>query len=355
MSYTNAKAACEKKEDAKKAMPIKAIWTIAVVVVLVAMAWFSLSTSGGFQRGIDLIATGFYAVSWTPGLIFAIWSIIMLKRGRLPKAEESLQMAIVIVLIAGYVSISLFWIVHELGYAKIWLVGTFEKDRIQVTSDGKYAYRIELINRWQRNNRTELYVKDISTGEETTMPLDISAEAFGSLGGDRGGSSMMSQLAPSEAKNIYILTTTRIFDVSGVFEIDMEAMAAVKLSTDTNYKSMSEQILGAGKKNLYTYSLLLIDSDDGNGKVDAEALLRVTDRILHDRHYISLPVDAELLKNDSLRVINGGLLKTPLWVTMEQTDTSGQFIVRTTPDLSEETTLSFLVDIYAETARKIEE
>ncbi len=40
-------------------------------------------------------------------------------------------------------------------------------------SDGRYAYQLEWINRFQRNSYARLYLKSLPTEEETRIPLDM--------------------------------------------------------------------------------------------------------------------------------------------------------------------------------------
>ncbi|MDR2572099.1 MAG: RHS repeat-associated core domain-containing protein [Oscillospiraceae bacterium] len=103
------------------------------------------------------------------------------------------------------------------------------RDWIQITDDEKYEYRIELINRFQNNSHTRLYIRNVSTGDEFIIPLDVPTSVFGSLGGDSGGSSMMSILTITNKENIYILTTTKIFEEAKEFEIDMKTQTSRRI------------------------------------------------------------------------------------------------------------------------------
>lgn len=44
---------------------------------------------------------------------------------------------------------------------KEWFRDSVNKDPIKSTTDGKYDYRLEIINRGQKNVRQQLYVKEL--------------------------------------------------------------------------------------------------------------------------------------------------------------------------------------------------
>ena len=211
---------------------------------------------------------------------------------------------------------------------------------MKVTSDGEYEYRIELINRFQRNNRTRVHIINLAIGEETTMPLDISTDDFGSLWGEESGSispeqlkaSAMSTLVSIETENIYILSTTKRSKRNGVFEIDMTAQTAKKLFMENNYRSDSMRMRDDDGEAKYTYLILMVDRYQENDRVTIEATLEIIDHENRKSHCFSLPIDAELLEKDSLRHTDS--IWAPFWITMEETDTMEQFIVQTTKQLS---------------------
>jgi hypothetical protein len=186
-----------------------------------------------------------------------------------------------------------------------------------------------------------------------SIPLDISSEIFGSLGGEGSITPVpedvslfaMADLTATDTDDYYILTTTRTFERTRIFEINLNEGVAVKLYMDTNYRSLSEHILEAGEDR-YTYSLVLLDRHKDEIKLDPRVILRIYDHEKLRRHSMYLPVDPHYLKKDNLWMLfDGWRPETPLWVTLEQADTPGQFLVQTTDELSEEITLTFLVDL----------
>jgi len=325
---------------------IKTIWTIAIAIVSVALLWFLLGSTANFQRFLDLKSSMILTFVWAPALLFTAVLIFVLFK-KWPTLKEDVQVGLTVAIIILYVpmAIPLFTQVNTRG----WLTESITRDYLQTTSDGKYEYRIELINRFQANNRTRLYIRNTTTGEETTLSLDISAGVFGSLGGQ---SSMypppevppayivMSTMTHINMDDYYLLTTTRTFQKTGIFKIDIGTKTATKLYMDSNYKSIFRRIPD-GEKSVYTYSLLLLDRYQDDYKINTEVFLEIIDHETGTSHSISLPVDIQLLEQESLR--QG--ISMSLWVTMEQTYTPGQFIVQTTDELSTEITLRFLVDI----------
>jgi hypothetical protein len=240
-----------------------------------------------------------------------------------------------------------------------WIIPVVVKDWLQTTEDEKYEYRIELVNQFQRNNRTKLYIKDLSTGKEMTIRLKVSTEIFGGASGQNGRTrepsswELLSTLVPTEKDNIYTLTTKESYDSGGVvFELDVAKGTAIELSRKILYKTRTEVVDDENGDRLYSYSLQLTDTYQRKNRTDISVLLNINVKPPQGGNSISyaipLPVDRDLLENKSLRQrrkVTPSTSAPPLWVTLEATDTPGQFVVQTTEDLSTDVTLTFLVDV----------
>ena len=211
---------------------IKAIWIIATTVLFLSVIWFLLGSTAFFNRGIDLVETVIFILVWIPALIIAIISWILLKKKWMP-SNINFQIIFVSMIVICTIALSSPLIHRASPYG--WLIPRVAGDVMQTTSDGKFEYRLELVNRLQRNNRVRLYVKNISTNEEMLIPLDLSTDIFGSI----GGTNAIAVLRPTETENIYMLNPTVHMRSSAIrplirgafvtFEIDMETRTARRI------------------------------------------------------------------------------------------------------------------------------
>ena len=329
-------------------MTLKMVWIGATSVLSLSVLCFLLGTTIFFKPGIGLGMIIYYIFMWTPALIISAASWVLLKRGW----EPSGQMLVVgLVLLTAFFSFFLFREARISG----WMREDIKRDWVQITSDGKYEYRVEVVNLHRFYNRVKLHLVDLSTNEAVSIPLLKRKGEFARISGEGNrhpspqtsfelSEATSSELLHTEKSHIYILTTT-VFEIPTVeihqgrnivvFEVNMESKTSVELSVETHYRSMSEHI-----SSQYTFYTVLIDKFKDGNKVGAEVRLCINEHEAKKRHSFSLPIDDDLLENDALYRQWGSLL-----VTMEHTDTPGQFIVQTTEELSGDVTLSFLIDI----------
>jgi len=218
---------------------IKMIWIISIIAVALSMIWFVIGSTAFFNRNINTFILTFV---WIPALIFVSFSIFILKKNPFP---ENMKISVQIIIISLIVIFSIgFTMTHiAAGNARGGIRTQIARDWIQVTTDGKYEYRIEVVNQFQRNNRVRLYVKSISTDEEMLIPIYIQKNEQPWMSGGEGSIhpppetlpswALSSTMISSESENIYILTTN-IFKILGetydrIIEIDIEARAARRI------------------------------------------------------------------------------------------------------------------------------
>lgn len=146
---------------------LKNIWIIAIVVNSVSLVWFLLGTTANFQRSMDLVELLTLVLIWLPSLLLVVVSIKILKNKKLSISKSRHVAVNFIIFLLFSLSIPLFIDVNTGG----WLYDDIESDSLKLTSDGKYKYRIELINMDQKNSREQLYVRNISTDEESIYQL----------------------------------------------------------------------------------------------------------------------------------------------------------------------------------------
>ena len=97
---------------------------------------------------------------------------------------------------------------------------------VQTTEDEKYEYFLEVINSSQKNSRAQLFIRDVTTKEETRMPLKMKNKRLRfNPASTSSVEDAWSHLKPSDiSSSIYILTTfnRRSNNEIETFEIDME-------------------------------------------------------------------------------------------------------------------------------------
>jgi len=207
------------------------LWLVAIGWLAFSLLWFLFGTTAFFQRGIDLVETILYIVYWAPVLIFTliVLFVFVFKQDWLIShtvlAQRLFSLALVPV-----VALSVFGAL-QLTPTAGWLTERVMRDVIQVTSDEKYEYRVELVNNFQKNEYVRLYVKDISTGDNTIIRLNMKAgELSPSVPWKEPLWSIMS---PTEQDGIYLLSTLdkhgRPLYTKAVFEINMITKTSTRI------------------------------------------------------------------------------------------------------------------------------
>jgi len=105
-----------------------------------------------------------------------------------------------------------------------------ESDSVKVTVDKKYEYRIDLINLFQRNSHARLYLKDLGSGKETYIPVDIQTSKI--VGLVVGKVNHWVMLEPTDNSfQQYILYTTRELGIpEEKFKIDTIAGTSSRMN-----------------------------------------------------------------------------------------------------------------------------
>jgi hypothetical protein len=312
---------------------------------------FLIGSTSFFTRGIDLVETFIYLFIWVPALGFVILLIVLLKKKKLPK-----KMILQIISFPVVTLLSLFFVVNFIVYTNTagWLTPNIRTDYVQITCDGKYEYQLEIINLFQRNSRVRLHIKDLSSQKEMTLPLSFSIREIRGITIPHTPFHWITMESTDTPGQYIAWTTDRLsLNFSEIFEINIESETSVKLYREENFRSMFVRIK-ENEQYKYTYTIRLIDTYQDGVRINVEAFLRIVNHIPGGTHYFSLPVDINLLENPSLRQSRNGGITPPLWVTLEETDIHGQFIVQTTEELSKEITLTFLVSIENNTLEKID-
>ncbi|MFK4305310.1 hypothetical protein ABH892_005495 [Paenibacillus sp. RC254] len=185
-------------------MPVwfKIIWMVPILINIAALIWFILGSTGGFQRGQDLIETVILMVCGIPSIIIVLISLTYIWQGWAPFSGMKYIVSVL------FMASLLFFSYHlvEGTPTRGWLYDNVDSDPVRLTSDQKYEYRIDIINPFQRNSREQLHLKNISTGEEKNIAISIIKENKGYSGGD-GNDWSWGILKPTKVPNQYELST----------------------------------------------------------------------------------------------------------------------------------------------------
>ena len=85
------------------------IWIAAVIAVSLSLLWFLFGSTAFFNRWIDVVETFIYIFVWTPALLFVIISIVLLKKGWIPRnIIIQICMAIAIIILSVIFTKTLF-------------------------------------------------------------------------------------------------------------------------------------------------------------------------------------------------------------------------------------------------------
>jgi hypothetical protein len=201
----------------------KIVWILATILCAISVIWYLLGSTANFQRSIDLVTTFIFIYLWIPSLILVVISTTLLLRGWNPSSIKSYVILWIIILIVIQFSLTLYKGVNTTG----WLNDHIRSDPLKITSDGKYEYRIELINLFQKNSRERLYVRNVSTGEEIYITVEINTDEVHGIREINGDDWAWGVMNPTDVPDHYELNTTKTLPVPQKrFLIDLEASAS---------------------------------------------------------------------------------------------------------------------------------
>jgi len=206
------------------------IWLrlLQVAVILFSASsfvWFLLGSTAYFQRSMDIIGTTIFWGAAIPVLLFVGLFTILLIKGWTPTSGGQYTSVFIGLLVSVLLSAALIQSVSAHGWAN----EKIESDKVKVTVDNKYEYRIELINLFQRNSHARLYLKDLGSGKETYIPVGIQTSKIVGLGVKKVNHWVM--LEPTDNVSEYILYTTKELGIpEEKFKIDILAGTASRVN-----------------------------------------------------------------------------------------------------------------------------
>ncbi|MCJ8014562.1 hypothetical protein MUG84_22950 [Paenibacillus sp. KQZ6P-2] len=199
------------------------IWLRLLLIAIIifsasSFVWFLLGSTAYLQRNMDIIGTTVFWGGAVPALLFVGLFIILLIKGWTPTSGGQYVAVFIGLLISIIISAALIQSVSKYGWAN----EKIESDTVKVTADKKHEYRVDLINLFQRNSHARLYLKDLGSGKETFIPVEIQTNKIVGLGVEKVNHWVM--LEPTDTASEYILYTTEELGIpEEKFKVDILA------------------------------------------------------------------------------------------------------------------------------------
>lgn len=182
----------------------KGIWIISVAINIASLLWLVVGSTANFQRSMDIVARyTLFSVGIFSIILITLSIFYLLKTKKQNIGISGCAIACVFSLLL----LGCSYMNQDGVVDKEWFHDSVNQDPIKSTADSKYDYRLEIINRGQKNVRQQLYVKELSTKKEKYIDVHIKMEpSYGySLG---TGDWAWAWLKSTDHVNEYILTTT---------------------------------------------------------------------------------------------------------------------------------------------------
>ncbi|GGG15245.1 hypothetical protein GCM10010912_69590 [Paenibacillus albidus] len=190
-----------------------------------AFVWFLLGSTAYFQRGMDIIGTTYLWGIGIPVLLFVGLFTVLLIKGWTPTSKGGYVGICVVLVLSTLLSIALLQSVSTNGWAN----EKIRSDSLKITADEKYEYRIELINLFQRNSHARLYLKNVDSGVETYIPIEIQTRKI--VGLRVSEVNHWVKLEAMDNVSQYILYTTKDLGIPEEnFKIDITAGTASRVN-----------------------------------------------------------------------------------------------------------------------------
>jgi len=203
---------------------LKILIIATIILGISSFVWFLAGSTAYFQRGMDIIGTAVLCFEGIPALLLVGLFTILLLKGWMPSDRGGYVGISVGLLLSIFISASLIQSVSTNGWAK----EKIDSDALKITADGKYEYRIDLINLFQRNSYARLYLKDVGTGKEMYIPTEIQSQKINGIA--VGKDIHWVKLEPTDNASLYILSTTKELPLpEEKFTIDIRAGTSSRL------------------------------------------------------------------------------------------------------------------------------
>ncbi len=196
---------------------LRVIILLILIEGLVSSIWFLLGATHYFQRGLDLIATAYFAGLAIPMLIF----IYLLAKKWTPRDKEQRRLLYTLAIINTLFAVVLVGSLYTEGWTNTYT----QTDSLQMTDDQKYEYQIELVNLFQRNSYAQLHLRRIESNTQSSIRIDMNTNDIKALG--VGKINHWIKLKSTASSGKYILRTTEDLGIpEESFMIDMSTQSA---------------------------------------------------------------------------------------------------------------------------------
>ena len=189
----------------------KCILYSCIIINILSIVIYYIGATALFRRGIDLVRTVEFILIFGQTFIITSLSILIIFISK----NKRISLLFYVLLIIIHIYISIYAIINT--NTKGWIEDIVFEDNIQITSDSKYRYDIELINWFQSNRSIRLHINNIETDENIYIPLDIIVDE--NEMGYSGAYAAWSRLIATDNENIYLLETTKEFENTFKVEI----------------------------------------------------------------------------------------------------------------------------------------
>lgn len=200
---------------------LRAIILLILIEGLVSSIWFLLGATHYFQRGLDLIATAYFAGLAIPMLILILVFTYLLAKKWTPRDKEQRRLLYTLAIINTLFAVVLVGSLYTEGWTNTYT----QKDSLQMTDDQKYEYQIELVNLFQRNSYAQLHLRRIESNMQSSIRIDMNTNDINALG--VGKINHWIELKSTASSGKYILRTTEDLGIpEESFMIDMSTQSA---------------------------------------------------------------------------------------------------------------------------------
>lgn len=179
-------------------------WISSIILSILSLIWFVCGATAFFQRSIDLIATVILIGLGIPMLSIIILSLTLIMRRWSPTSNKRHISLWILILVTITLSIFLIRVVYTEG----WLNDRILSDPLKVTIDGKYEYRTELVNVFQKNAQERVYLRNTETSEERYLSIELINERIHGIGIPSDDGWAWTNIYPTGAPDQYELITT---------------------------------------------------------------------------------------------------------------------------------------------------
>lgn len=180
------------------------LWICSIILSTLSLIWFVCGATVFFQRSLDLIATIILIGLGIPTLLLILLSLALILKRWSPTSKQKHISLWVMILVTTTLSLILIRVVHT----EEWLNDRILSDPLRMTKDGKYEYRTELVNLFQKNHHERIYFQNTETGEESYLSIKLINDRIHGIGVPSDDNWAWSYIYPTDDPDQYELITT---------------------------------------------------------------------------------------------------------------------------------------------------